>query len=91
MDVNGWRVCPLVFVPALDKLLDLSGCRDQTIDPGIPFARADDPAGYPVALNGAGLRDDLLTVERWRAIRAARSACSRWETASSRPTANLDR
>lgn len=24
-------------------------------------------------------------------IRAARSACSRWETASSRPTANLDR
>ena len=25
----------LVFVPALDKLLDLSGCRDQTTDPGI--------------------------------------------------------
>ena len=25
------------------------------------------------------------------AIRAARNACSRWETASSRPTANLDR
>ena len=24
-------------------------------------------------------------------IRAARSACSRWETASSRPNANLDR
>src|ERR1700757_2361817 len=27
-------------------------------------ARADDPAGYPVALDGAGLRGDLLTVER---------------------------
>jgi hypothetical protein len=27
----------LVFAPALDKLLDLSGCRDQTIDPGIPL------------------------------------------------------
>jgi hypothetical protein len=37
-------------------LQNFSGCGYQTIHPGIPFARAYDPAGYPVAVEAAGLR-----------------------------------
>jgi hypothetical protein len=43
----------LVFVPALGTLLDLSGCRDQTIAPGF-LCTPRDPAGYPVAVEAAG-------------------------------------
>jgi hypothetical protein len=39
------------------------------------LARADDPAGYPVALDGAGLRDDLLTVQHWSVSDQGRSKC----------------
>jgi hypothetical protein len=38
-------------------------------------ARADHPAGYPVALDGAGQRDDLFTVERWSVSDQGRSKC----------------
>jgi hypothetical protein len=75
--VSGWdnRACSLGVGTGLDKLRDFSECRCQTIDPGILLHGTTTRLVIPVALDGAGLRGDLLTVEHWSVSDQGRSKC----------------
>jgi hypothetical protein len=53
------------LVTVLDKLQHISKRRYQTVDSGIPCPGRR-PPGFPVAIEAAGLRDHLLTVNGQR-------------------------
>ena len=92
-DENVWIHERRREVASLDAIIERLGTDTAVSEEGNSVGGAGTANRLPLMqIKTRGSRQSVLgKADPGSAIRAARSACSRWETASSRPTANLDR